>query len=481
MCLSLVLIILALAACMFVRKGEQISEKYEEERQGGGVGELSSPDTAAGANDGSHGPSGTDTTDSTRGLVSIVPTGNLSVGPPTGPLAQSTSSNASNPAKRPIRFKKGKLIGSGGFGRVFLGIDLNNNELIAAKEISFYNDASVERSVKVLKRELATMKQLSHPNVVRYVGADVSGKSMFYILMEYVPGGSLRTLIDDLGGMSDNLAQTYMQQVTSAIEYVHSKKFIHRDIKAANVLLSIDGVCKLADFGAARSFDTVSGVSGTPYWMAPEVIRGEKATWSSDIWSLGCLAIELLTGDIPFSNVGNSFKVLYILSNREKEPHELIPESIQGPARDFIVTCLQMDPEQRPTATVLLQHEFICSKEHSPFQSSSSTTSQPINNSSKSSTPAATAMALPHGANPLLVRALVNADASLKSGADEKELFSIVSAATPEAGQLDPNAPAFQHELYSRVMKLTKRRVAEDTGDTVVADLDAASLAGGSV
>ena len=138
--------------------------------------------------------------------------------------------------------------------RVYLAIDVNNNNLIAAKEFALGHGSpkSTEDIVLALQKEITVMKELEHENVVRYYGADRRGQEAFYILMEYVPGGSLRSVLEQFGAMQAPLAADITLQILQGLEYIHSKSIVHRDIKAANVLLSSDGVAKIGDFGALK-------------------------------------------------------------------------------------------------------------------------------------------------------------------------------------------------------------------------------------
>ena len=262
-----------------------------------------------------------------------------------------------------IKFKKGHMVGSGANGRVYVGIDENSGQLLAAKEISLgADDAKNEEKMQLMKQEIAVMKELSklsHENIVEYIGAYRAGND-FYIFMEYVPGGSLRSTIDGYGktGLAISLIKTYTRQLVAGLSYLHSFGLVHRDIKAANVLVGVDGVAKLADFGASRHVETITGQTGTQNWMAPEVIRMEKLTLAGDIWALGCTVMEMATGKVPFAHIGNQFQVLQYVANGT-EPVEL-PPSIEDPdLRDFLESCLQKDHTKRPTADELLTHRFL--------------------------------------------------------------------------------------------------------------------------
>jgi serine/threonine protein kinase len=262
-----------------------------------------------------------------------------------------------------IAWTKGKVIGSGGFGTVYLGMDANTGQLIAGKEFNF--DVKEQKQLTLLAQleaEIRVMKDLLHENIVQYRGAE-RRDNYFYIFMEYVPGGSLRSLLDQFGPLQPRVAAKFTRQILHGLEFLHQQKVVHRDIKAANVLVNVDSVCKLADFGSSETFEEAKGMKGTPYWMAPEVITGtRKIGWQADIWSLGCMLVEMMTGSRPFAEFDNPMKALNFIANSTERVR--IPETITTADRyaaDFISMCLDRDPQHRPPASVLLTHIFISS------------------------------------------------------------------------------------------------------------------------
>ncbi|XP_062012092.1 mitogen-activated protein kinase kinase kinase 3-like [Rosa rugosa] len=191
-----------------------------------------------------------------------------------------------------IQWQKGDLIGSGAFGRVYMGMNTESGELIAVKEAH----------TKVLQDEVRLLENLSHPKIIRCLGTEREDETLT-MLLEYVPGGSIQALLEKFGSFSVPVIKRFTKQLLLALEYLHKKGIIHGDIKGANILVDNKGRIKLADFGASKQA-AVSGAKptrGTPYWMAPEVIRGTGHDFSADIWSVGCTVIEMATGNPPWN------------------------------------------------------------------------------------------------------------------------------------------------------------------------------------
>lgn len=184
-----------------------------------------------------------------------------------------------------IRWKRGEILGQGAFGIVYLGLNIDTGELMAVKQIAVEEVST--RELSSLQNEINLLRTLRHPNIVRYIATEVT-PSALSILLEYVPGGSLKALIDKFGRLEENVARTYTRQLLLGLEYLHRNGIAHRDVKGANCLVGNDGVIKLADFGASMYWRSnsvnvqasgsgasqrSSEVRGTPSWMAPEVVK----------------------------------------------------------------------------------------------------------------------------------------------------------------------------------------------------------------
>ncbi|KAM3265637.1 mitogen-activated protein kinase kinase kinase NPK1 [Capsicum annuum] len=280
----------------------------------------------------------------------------------------------------PIRWRKGEMIGCGAFGRVYMGMNVDSGELLAIKEVSIaMNGASRERAqahVRELEEEVNLLKNLSHPNIVRYLGTAREAGSL-NILLEFVPGGSISSLLGKFGSFPESVIRMYTKQLLLGLEYLHENGIMHRDIKGANILVDNKGCIKLADFGASKKvveLATMTGaksMKGTPYWMAPEVILQTGHSFSADIWSVGCTIIEMATGKPPWSQQYQEVAALFHIGTTKSHPP--IPEHLSAEAKDFLLKCLQKEPHLRPSASSLLQHPFVTGEhqEACPFLRSS--------------------------------------------------------------------------------------------------------------
>merc|ERR1711964_710526 len=190
------------------------------------------------------------------------------------------------------------------------------------------------------------------------------GDSYFYMYLELVSGGSLRDLLKQYRGPLDvALARNYGQQMLKGLTFLHSKEVVHRDLKPANVLITTEGVLKLADFGTAFDLSALTRTAegkiqtfcGTPPFMSPEVVRREEYTTASDVWSFGVLMFEMLTGRLPFEQKGirELLNEIACGSNRPAWPSD---HRVHINLRLLVVGCLARDSAMRPSAESLLNN-----------------------------------------------------------------------------------------------------------------------------
>ncbi|KAL5217348.1 hypothetical protein ABZP36_018032 [Zizania latifolia] len=260
--------------------------------------------------------------------------------------------------RRKIRsWSRGVRLGSGSFGTVFEGIS-DEGVFFAVKEVCLHDQGSnAKQCIFQLEQEIALLSQFEHENIVQYYGTDKED-SKLYIFLELVTQGSLAHLYQKYQ-LRDTHVSAYTRQILNGLSYLHERNIVHRDIKCANILVHVNGSVKLADFGLAKEiskFNDLKSCKGTVYWMAPEVINPKKTYGSAaDIWSLGCTVLEMLTGRLPYPDLEWT-QAMYRIGKGEPPA---IPNAISRDARDFISQCVQSNPEDRPTASKLLEHPFV--------------------------------------------------------------------------------------------------------------------------
>ncbi|BBN69328.1 Protein kinase superfamily protein [Prunus dulcis] len=257
----------------------------------------------------------------------------------TTPTVPRSPNRAENPASPGSRWKKGRLLGRGTFGHVYLGFNSESGEMCAMKEVTlFADDAKSKESAQQL--------------------GQVDDK--LYIYLEYMSGGSIYKLLQEYGQLGEIAIRSYTQQILSGLAYLHAKNTVHRDIKGANILVDPSGRVKLADFGMAKHITGQScplSFKGSPYWMAPEVIKNSNGcNLAVDVWSLGCTVLEMATTKPPWSQY-EGVAAMFKIGNSKELPG--IPDHLSDDGKDFIRLCLQRNPLNRPIAAQLLEHPFV--------------------------------------------------------------------------------------------------------------------------
>ncbi|ORX63026.1 Pkinase-domain-containing protein, partial [Hesseltinella vesiculosa] len=248
-------------------------------------------------------------------------------------------------------------IGQGASGGVYTAHPAGTDDTtsVAIKQMNLQQQPKKE----LIINEIVVMKQSKHPNIVNFIDAYV-WKGDLWVIMEYMQGGSLTDVVT-CNMMTEPQIAAVCKEVLQGLEHLHNKGVIHRDIKSDNILLSLQGHIKLTDFGFCAQLNDDQAkrttMVGTPYWMAPEVVKRSSYSYSVDIWSLGILCIEMVDGEPPYLNE-NPLRALYLIATNGT-PDLQNPESLSDVFHSFLALCLQVDPENRPSSSHLLQHAFL--------------------------------------------------------------------------------------------------------------------------
>jgi len=274
----------------------------------------------------------------------------------------------SNGGKRAIKWIKGALIGAGSFGSVYLGMDAFHGLLMAVKQVelptgSAPNEERKKSMLSALEREIELLKELQHDNIVQYLDSSSDGVHL-NIFLEYVPGGSVATLLKNYGAFEEALVRNFVRQILQGLNYLHEQEIIHRDIKGGNILVDNKGGIKISDFGISKKVEDsiLTGarvhrpsLQGSVFWMAPEVVKQTSYTLKADIWSVGCLVVEMLTGEHPWAQLTQMQAIFKIGSSAKPA----FPSDISADAEDFLNKTFELDHTLRPSAAALLLHPWI--------------------------------------------------------------------------------------------------------------------------
>ncbi|KAL3891490.1 hypothetical protein ACJMK2_003751 [Sinanodonta woodiana] len=246
-------------------------------------------------------------------------------------------------------------IGRGSYGSVYKALHKESGQVLAIKQVP------VDTDLQEIIKEISIMQQCDSPFIVKYYGSYFKNTDL-WIVMEYCGAGSVSDIMRFRNKtLTEDEIATILLYTLKGLDYLHSKRKIHRDIKAGNILLNTEGHAKLADFGVAGQLtDTMAKrntVIGTPYWMAPEVIQEIGYDCVADIWSLGITALEMAEGKPPYGDI-HPMRAIFMIPTKPP-PSFRNPDKWSSEFIDFVQKCLVKNPEQRATAAELLKHEFI--------------------------------------------------------------------------------------------------------------------------
>ncbi|XP_037723876.1 serine/threonine-protein kinase Tao isoform X2 [Drosophila subpulchrella] len=254
-------------------------------------------------------------------------------------------------------FEDLREIGHGSFGAVYYARCNLTKEIVAIKKMSYTGKQSQEKWQDILK-EIRFLRQLNHPNTIEYKGCYLR-ESTAWLVMEYCVGSASDIIEVHKKPLHEDEIAAICLGVLSGLSYLHSLGRIHRDIKAGNILLTDNGVVKLADFGSAAIKCPANSFVGTPYWMAPEVILAmDEGQYDGkvDVWSLGITCIELAERKPPYFNM-NAMSALYHIAQNESPT---LPKNDWSDAFcSFVELCLKKMPAERPSSAKLLTHAYV--------------------------------------------------------------------------------------------------------------------------
>lgn len=253
------------------------------------------------------------------------------------------------------------VIGKGAFSKVYLGVDVETDLKVAVKKI---NLSEIPDKIKTrVLGEITIVQSLEHPNVIRtYDISFSSDNSHAYIIMEYCSGGDFGKFIRPGEKMKEQKIQYYFRQLAKGLQYLRLKHIVHRDIKPANLLLSCDDqILKIADFGFARTLDQshlTATYCGSPLYMAPEILLGEKYNDKADLWSVGIILYQCIYGKPPYESINNISDLIQIFRNSDRinVPKNVI---VSEECYDLLFNLLQMKSNIRLSWDKFFEHAWL--------------------------------------------------------------------------------------------------------------------------
>lgn len=249
-------------------------------------------------------------------------------------------------------------ISSGSYATVFRGRNVDTGEVVAVKVIDLNRFPVGSRERRYLEQEIQIMKAIEHPNVVKLYHSQEEGRFL-YIVMEYLAGGDLRKFLDTNGSLSEPVARKFLCQLAVGLKYLHERGIIHRDLKPHNLLLTdrnSSAELKIADFGFARfATDMMESFLGSPLYMAPEMIRRERYSTKTDLWSVGVIFYEMLTGKTPYHDAKSHHELAEMVMKQSIQ----FPPRLSPLCRELLSGLLQKKPKERISWESFFEHKFL--------------------------------------------------------------------------------------------------------------------------
>uniref|UniRef100_A0AC34Q8Y9 Protein kinase domain-containing protein n=1 Tax=Panagrolaimus sp. JU765 TaxID=591449 RepID=A0AC34Q8Y9_9BILA len=263
--------------------------------------------------------------------------------------------NGGNPYNK---YKLEQKIGVGASGTVYTARIIHGEDegqIVAVKRMAFKSQPKKE----MLLTEIKVMQQYQHPNIVNYRESYLVEEDDLWVIMDYLEGGNLTDVVVKTE-LDEGQIAAILKECLKALNFLHNRSIIHRDIKSDNVLLGLDGSVKLTDFGFCAQIQPGSKrntMVGTPYWMCPEIVNKARYNYKVDIWSLGIMALEMIDGEPPYLHE-TPLKAIYLIAQNGK-PEIKQKEKLSKEFVHLIDRCLCVNPEERADTCELLEHPFI--------------------------------------------------------------------------------------------------------------------------
>jgi len=252
-------------------------------------------------------------------------------------------------------------IGEGGVGTIYSAVNVQTKSTVAIKQMLMK-----QSEIESLVNEISIMKNSKHPNIVEYKDTFLC-INILWVVMEYMDAGCLTDILEEYeDNINFRLTEPQIAKICldtlNALNFIHRHHCIHRDIKSDNILINKNGEIKLADFGFSvqltKAKSLRSSVLGTPYWMAPEMIKGTPYDTKIDIWSLGIMVMEMCEGNPPYMEQA-PYRALFLISTKGIPPLDETKRTYSYELKDFLSKTLTINAKDRSTATDLLDHVYM--------------------------------------------------------------------------------------------------------------------------
>eukprot|EP01132_Coremiostelium_polycephalum_P000899 gene899-1124_t len=251
-------------------------------------------------------------------------------------------------------YKDSDQVGKGGFGTVYFARSTKEKKTVAIKKVPHQTKRQIQQNF----REVSILSKCNHPNIVKLITCHLDKDSNLWIIMEFMEGGTFEEAAKAWKFNENNLAYV-ARELLKGLQYMHENGMVHRDLKSANIMMSVEGKVKLIDFGLCEDVSTGNPchMVGSPFWMAPEMIQQKPHGTPVDIWSFAISLLEMANQRPPMME--SAVKAMFTVATEGADTVFDEPELWSDCFKDFLSRCLKMDPSERATAADLLLHPFI--------------------------------------------------------------------------------------------------------------------------